>query len=181
MSAWPWPAPKDDGGARHLGSGLGLPGCPLPSTLGGFVSLAAIDGRTIIFVYTWTGRPGLPNPPDWDTIPGAHGSTLEAEGFRDHYRDFENLGCAIFGLSSQDSEHQREFSERLRLPFALLSDAGLKFADSLALPRFTTGGMNYLKRLTIAARDGRVEKIFYPVHPPDSHAAEVLAWLKIDR
>ena len=26
-------------------------------------------------------------------------------------------------------------------------------------------------------RDGVVEKVFYPVFPPDTHAAEVLAWL----
>ncbi len=26
--------------------------------------------------------------------------------------------------------------------------------------------------------DGRVEHAFYPVFPPDCHAAEVLAWLR---
>ena len=25
--------------------------------------------------------------------------------------------------------------------------------------------------------DGRIEKVFYPVFPPDAHASEVLAWL----
>jgi peroxiredoxin len=27
-------------------------------------------------------------------------------------------------------------------------------------------------------RDGRIEHVFYPVFPPDTHAAEVLAWLR---
>jgi hypothetical protein len=28
----------------------------------------------------------------------------------------------------------------------------------------------YLKRLTLILRDGRIERVFYPVHPPDTHA-----------
>jgi peroxiredoxin len=25
---------------------------------------------------------------------------------------------------------------------------------------------------------GRIEKVFYPVFPPDKHASEVIAWLR---
>jgi peroxiredoxin len=32
--------------------------------------------------------------------------------------------------------------------------------------------------LTIIARHGRIEKVFYPVVPPDTHADEVIAWPK---
>jgi len=35
-----------------------------------------------------------------------------------------------------------------------------------------------LKRLTLILYDGRIEKVFYPVFPPDRHAEEVIAWLK---
>ena len=181
MTTWPWPPPEDDGGAEHLCCGAGLPNHPLPSTQGGTIRLAAREGPAIIFIYPWTGRPGLANPPDWDAIPGAHGSTPEAEGFRDLYPEFANLGWAIYGMSSQETDDQRELAERLSLPFALLSDSGFAFSDALALPRFRTGGVTYLKRLTLAADDGRIEKIFYPVHPPGTHAAEVLAWLRSGR
>jgi peroxiredoxin len=34
-----------------------------------------------------------------------------------------------------------------------------------------------LKRLTLVVRDGRIEKVFYPVFPPDRNAEEVLDWL----
>jgi peroxiredoxin len=44
-------------------------------------------------------------------------------------------------LSTQPTDYQREMAERLRLPFEILSDAKLAFANALALPAFKTGGM----------------------------------------
>lgn len=200
-SAWPWPAPIDDGGARHLVPGMSLPDIPLPATYaGGTVSLprcgeesgvgapnemacprsivlAALPGKSVVFIYPWTGRAGLPNPPDWDHIPGAHGSTPQAEGFRDLHADFTALGAAVFGLSTQAPAHYAELAARLALPYPLLSDAGFAFARALRLPTFETGGVTYLRRLTLIVRDGRLVRAFYPVHPPDTHATEVRAWL----
>ncbi|MCL4765057.1 MAG: peroxiredoxin [Hyphomicrobiaceae bacterium] len=173
--SWPWPAPADDGGARHLARGLALPDIDLEATDGSAVSLARVPGRVVVFCYPWSGRPGLPNPPDWDTIPGAHGSTPEAEGFRDLYPGFDEMPVALFGLSLQPTEEQQEFARRLRLPFALLSDAADGFRRALRLPVLETGGKVYLKRLTLLVRGGRIERVFYPVHPPDAHAREVLA------
>ena len=173
--SWPWPAPADDGGARHLVSGLALPDIALPSTGGRTASLARVPGRAVVFCYPWTGRPGLPNPPDWDAIPGAHGSTPEIEGFRNLYLGFEEMPTALFGLSLQAPEEQQEFAQRLGLPFDLLSDAAGAFRQALDLPVFVAGGKPYLKRLTLTLRDGLIEQVFYPVHPPDVHAREVLA------
>lgn len=174
---WPYPAPEDDGGARHLVEGLKLPPLALNATDGRSIDLSARAGTSIVFVYPWTGRPGLSNPPDWDHIPGAHGSTPEAEGFRDLHGALRAAGADVFGLSSQDCGHQCELATRLALPFPVLSDAGFRFADALQLPRFETGGVAYLKRLTIVAADGAIVRTFYPVHPPDRHAFEVLSWL----
>ncbi len=52
------------------------------------------------------------------------------------------------------------------------------FADAANLPRFEAGGVPYLKRLTVVLWHGRVVTRFYPVHPPDRHAAEVRGWLQ---
>lgn len=176
--SWPYPAPLDDEGAAHLAAGTPLPNVSLPATGGEPVNLASLAGFTVVFVYPWTGRPGLPNPPNWDDIPGAHGSTPEAEGFRDLHAKFQAQGAQVLGLSGQDSSHQREFALRLKLPFNILSDEAMEFARAVSLPAFETGGVSYLKRLTLMVRDGRLAKVFYPVHPPDLHAAEVLAWLR---
>jgi peroxiredoxin len=175
--AWPYPAPADDGGARHLAPGLALPDLPLPSTHAAPINLFLRAGRAIVFVYPWAGRPGIPNPPGWDKIPGAHGSTPQAAGFRDLHGEFEARGVGVFGLSGQSQAEQREFVARLGLPFPLLSDAGLRFADALRLPRFAAGDGVYLARLTLIVSEARIAAVIYPVHPPDRHAAEVLGRL----
>ena len=38
--------------------------------------------------------------------------------------------------------------------------------------------MKLYKRLTLIAREGRIERVFYPVFPPDRNAADVLAWIR---
>ena len=37
--------------------------------------------------------------------------------------------------------------------------------------------MVLLKRLTFVAKDGWIEKVFYPVFPPNKNAEEVVDWL----
>ncbi len=177
MIPWPWPAPADDGGANHLVPGTTMPDIALPTTSGSVVSLARQRGRSILFVYTWTGRPGLANPPGWDDIAGAHGSTSQLEGVRNLSSSFASLDATVYALSAQSSDWQREVAGRLLLDFELLSDEGLHFANALRLPTFETGGATYLRRLTLSIVDGRIDWVFYPVHPPDAHARDVLAWL----
>jgi peroxiredoxin len=166
-----------EGSAQHLKRGRRMPDLDLPTTAGRSVSFARTAGLAIVYCYPWTGRPGLPNPPNWDDIPGAHGSTPEAEGFRDLYAGFRQVGAAVYGLSTQPTGYQRELAGRLGLPFELVSDEGFAFQRALSLPTFETGGVTYLQRLTFALRDGRIEQVFYPVPLPAAHAREVCAWL----
>lgn len=44
------------------------------------------------------------------------------------------------GLSSQDTDYQREVVERLRLPFQMLSDPALALAGALDLPTPSSAG-----------------------------------------
>lgn len=174
--------PVDDGATRHLKRGRLMPNLHLPATIGDPVNFATRQGRSILYCYPWTGRPGLPNPPGWDAIPGAHGSTPETEGFRDLYPGFRQVGAEVFGLSSQSSPYQLELAERLRVPFALLSDEAFALQRALSLPTFKAGGVTYLRRLTLAINSGVIERVYYPVPPPAAHAREVCAWLgMIDR
>ena len=171
----------DDGAARHLVPGQELPDLELPSSLGGTVNLARQEGVAIVYVYPWTGRPGVSDPPGWDDIPGAHGSTPETGGFRDHYPEFRRVGVEVYGLSTQDGDHQRELAERLSVPFALLSDDQLAFQKALSLPTFETGGVPYLRRLTLFIRDGKIARVFYPVAQPETHAGDLLDRLTASR
>ena len=171
------PVPVDDGAAAHL-TGVKLPSITLPATTGGLVDLSAQRGRTVVFAYPRTGKPGEdPLTPDWDSIPGARGCTPHTCGFRDLYREFQAVGCAVYGLSTQDTDYQREMAERLHVPFPVLSDAKLELTQALRLPIFTVAGRILLKRLAWVADGKRISKVFYPVFPPDKNADQVLTWL----
>jgi len=171
------PVPVDDGACQHL-PGMRVPPVSLQSTSGRKVALATLPGRTVVYCYPRSGRPGMPPPDGWDAVPGARGCTPESCGFRDHHRELMNLGAAVFGLSTQTTEYQKELVDRLHLPFEILSDAEFEFANALRLPTFEIRGMTLIKRLTLVLREGVVEKVFYPVFPPDRHAEQVVAWLR---
>jgi peroxiredoxin len=117
------PIPHDDGAADHL-TGLAMPTLSVQTSDRRSVDLAAIGpGRTIIYIYPLTGRPGVDLPEGWDAIPGARGCSTEACDFRDHSADLRAAGATqVWGLSSQDPDYQAEVVERLRLPFRMLSD-----------------------------------------------------------
>jgi peroxiredoxin len=172
------PVPRDDGTARHL-AGLRLPRLALPATDGSTVDLSGLKGRTVVYVYPRTGRPGVSAPDGWDAIPGARGCTPQSCGFRDHFTALRGLGVAqLYGLSTQDTAYQREAVERLHLPFAILSDEALELTRALRLPTFTVAGMTLLKRMAWIIDDGAITKVFYPVFPPDQSAEQVVDWLK---
>ena len=99
-------------------------------------------------------------------------------GFRDRNAEITKAGAEIFGLSTQATEYQRQMAERLHVPFEILSDAEFHLCDVLRLPTFEAGGMRLLKRLTMIARSGRIEHVFYPVFPPDESAEQALRWLR---
>ena len=172
------PVPQDDGATRHL-VGMKLPPVPIAATDGSAVDLSALRGRTVVYVYPRTGRPGQNMPDGWDAIPGARGCTPQSCSFRDRFAELQQLGVArVFGLSTQDSDYQREAADRLHLPFPVLSDADLKLTGVLKLPTFTVAGMTLLKRMVFLIDDGVMTKVFYPVFPPDKSAEEVVEWLR---
>jgi peroxiredoxin len=171
------PPPFDEGATRHL-VGARVPSVSLPATDGGTVDLSTLNGRTVVYAYPRTGRPGIENPDGWDMIPDARGCTPQSCSFRDHFAEMKGLGIDhLFGLSTQDPDYQREAAERLHLPFAILSDAHLKLTRALNLPTFETSGMTLLKRCTLVIDDRKVTHVFYPVFPPDRSATDVIEWL----
>lgn len=134
-------------------------------------------GLTLVFVYPHIGIAEGISESGWNAIPGARGCTPEACGFRDHERELRDLGASIIGASSQALDEQREAVQRHGLGYPLASDPEMELSTTLGLPSFETGGHRFYRRLTLVVRDGVVEHVFYPVFPPDRHAAAVVAWL----
>jgi peroxiredoxin len=169
------PAPEDDGAADHL-PGSRLPAVALTASNGAQVTLSELRGRSVVFAYPRTGKPGEPSlggDAFWDAIPGARGCTPQACAVRDGHARFEALGVRVFGLSTQSRDDQREAAERLHLPYPLLSDP----TAALGLPTFEVEGVTLYRRLTLIIRDGLVEDAIYPVFPSDQAAEQALVRL----
>jgi peroxiredoxin len=83
----------------------------------------------------------------------------------------------VYGLSTQSTEYQKEAATRLQLPFPLVSDNNLEFMKSLNIPIIKIEGMLLSKRVTLIANNGIIEKVFYPVFPPNENVNEVMAYL----
>lgn len=173
------PEPEDDGAAGHL-LGMALPVVRLRATDCSVVDLAGLPfGRSVLFIYPMTGQPGRPLPPGWDGVPGARGCTSELCGVRDELERLRRAGVsAVFGLSTQDRIYQAEAASRLALSYPLLADPTRTVGLALRLPTFSIGATTFYRRLTLIVHDGVIEHVFYPVFPPDTHVAEVIAWLE---
>ncbi len=171
------PIPEDDGACAHL-LGKHLPHLSLASTSGLPINLSQCPAVSVLYAYPLTGRPGVPLPPGWDEIPGARGCTPESCAFRDHHAEIRQLGAEVFGLSTQATDYQKEVHERLHLSFDLLSDEAFTFTDALSLPAFSVASMRLLRRVTLISFSGVIERVFYPIFPPDRHPAEVVSYLK---
>ena len=144
-----FPILENDGASDHLEKSS-IPSISLPNQEGNFLRLDRADTfRMILYFFPMTGRPDMPLPENWNSIPGASGCTLETCNFRDNYDDFVGLNAVPIGICSQTVEYNKEMTTRLGIPFDVLSDAKLELKDSLSLPIFSIKNKIYLKRLTL--------------------------------
>ncbi len=176
------PEPVDDGACDHL-RGLELPPIELPSTTGIVHSLHDVSSRwLVLYVYPRTGGPEVNLPEDWDLIPGARGCPPQSCAFRDHHAELQALDATVWGLSAQPIEEQREFVDRMHIPFPLLNDSALRLIEQpLRLPTFNVEDLTLYKRVTLIADEARISRVFYPVFPPDRNASEVIDYLRSGR
>ncbi|TCB92082.1 MerR family transcriptional regulator [Micromonospora zingiberis] len=167
------------GADPHRLIGRTLPALDFYATDGRPVDLAALGpGRSVIFVYPLTGRPGVDLPNSLLEVPGALRDTEQPAWFRDHHAEIRTAGAArVYGLSAQSTGYQRELAHRLRLPYPLIPDPRLTLAADLGLPTFTAGDMTLYERLTLIIADDVIEHVFHPIHFPASHALDVMRWL----
>jgi peroxiredoxin len=173
------PIPLDDGACDHLQNAR-MPNVSLLSTDDKVINLSELQGWNVIFCYPMTGRPGFSIPEGWVQIPGAAGCTPQVCSYRDKHKELSANSVGVYGISTQTSEAQKEASNRLGLPYPLLSDVDRSFSSALQLPMLEINGLKLIKRLTLIIKDGVILKCFYPVFPPDENVIEVIEWLSIN-
>jgi peroxiredoxin len=171
------PIPVDDGACEHL-EGIQFPSIVLLSTSGKKVDIGSQGEIVVVYFHPLIGRPDSPPMVGWNEIPGARGCTPQSCAFRDLHSELLELGAIVYGASSQTHPAQVEASQRLHLPFELVSDASFELAVALKLPVFEYNSSPFIKRLTLIIKNGIICKVFYPVFPSNENAANVIAWLK---
>jgi peroxiredoxin len=158
--------------------GTHIPSVLLLSVSRGIVDIGKVSGTIVLFFYPMNGIPEALPGLNWDKVPGARGCTPQSCSYRDNHDELLRLDAQVFGISSQPIEEQEEASERLHLPLELLNDSKFAISDAMNLPTFEYELSKYIKRITLIAKDGQIQKVFYPVFPPDKNVCEVINWIK---
>ena len=109
-----------------------------------------------------------------DKTPGC---TTQACEFRDNIFAFREAGAVILGVSVDDVESHKEFSEKHGLPFPILADDKKVVAKEYGVLHRFLGTFELARRDTfLIDPQGKIAKVFEKVKVP-AHSEEVLAAL----
>lgn len=106
------------------------------------------------------------------------GCTTQACEFRDNIFAFRDAGAAIVGISVDDVESHRKFSEKHGLPFPILADSTKETAKKYGVLKRFLGTMELARRDTfLIDPEGRIVKHYTDVDPKE-HSQIVLKDIK---
>ncbi|HEY9764231.1 MAG TPA: peroxiredoxin [Trichocoleus sp.] len=139
-----------------LSVGTEAPGFSAKDDAGNTVALSDFAGKTVVLYF-------YPK----DDTPGC---TVEAQGFRDKFEEYQGKDVVVLGVSRDDEASHKLFKEKYGLPFTLVADT-----DGTITQSYDVDGGGYSKRVTyIINGDGVIDKVFEKVQT-SSHAVDVLA------
>jgi peroxiredoxin Q/BCP len=134
---------------------------------GNIVNLTDFAGKPVVlFFYPKADTPGC---------------TIEACGFRDHFKKLQKAGVVVLGISRDTVKAQKKFQVKYDLPYPLLADADQAICNRFGVIKEKS---MYGKKVT------GIERTTYVIGPdqnlihefnkvkPEGHAEEVLALLK---
>ena len=112
-----------------------------------------------------------------DNTPGC---TRQACAFAGLYREFENRGVEVIGISKDSVASHIKFAEKYNLPFILLADPNREAIEAYGVwkEKKMCGkvGMGVVRTTFIIDEQGNIAKIMDKVKP-DTNAQEILAEL----
>jgi len=132
------------------------------------VSLSAFKGKDVL-VYFYPK----------DDTPGC---TKEACGFRDFWKDLQKDGIVVLGISPDDGESHRDFIQKYKLPFTLLSDPDKKlmkdwgaYGEKMMYGKKVIG---IIRSSVWIGKDGIVKKHWKKVADAAKHPEQVLETIR---
>lgn len=126
-------------------------------------SLSAYKGqKLVVFFYPKANTPGC---------------TAEACDLRDHYKELQDAGYALLGVSADSQKKQRNFSEKYSFPFPLLADEDKQVIEAFGVwgpKKFMGREYDGIHRMTfLIDENGVVERVIEKVKTK-AHAAQIL-------
>ncbi|HZK60880.1 MAG TPA: peroxiredoxin, partial [Anaerovoracaceae bacterium] len=144
--------------------GSRIPLFTLPDQNGNLFDINSVLGKKNLVIYFYPK----------DDSPGC---TKEACSFRDQFEVFKEADAVIIGISGQSVESHKEFAEKHRLSFTLLSDDGDKIRKQFGVPTNLLGLLP--GRVTyIADKTGKVIYLFNSQIQATKHVDQALSILK---
>lgn len=130
---------------------------------GNSVSLSDYKGKKlVVFFYPKANTPGC---------------TAEACNLRDHYRELQDAGYALLGVSADSQKKQSSFRDKYEFPFPLLADEDRSVIEAFGVwgpKKFMGREYDGIHRKTfIIDGSGTVERVIDKVKTKD-HAAQIL-------
>ena len=154
------------GEQEMLEIGMKAPDFMLQDKDGRTVSLSDFLGkRVVLYFYPKDNTPGC---------------TRQACAFAGAYREFQNKGVEVIGISKDSVASHVKFAEKHQLPFVLLSDPELTAIQAYGVWQekklYGKLSMGVVRTTFLIDEKGKIEKIM-PKVKPDTNAAEILAEL----
>lgn len=109
-----------------------------------------------------------------DDTPGC---TIEACKFRDSFKELQQLGVVLLGISKDSVASHKKFAEKYHLNFPILSDESketIQAYDAWGVKKFL--GKQFegtLRKTYLINPDGDIKKVYNNVNPT-IHAGEIL-------
>ena len=149
--------------------GMKAPDFTLLDKRGNSVSLSDFLGKKVVLYF-------YPK----DSTPGC---TRQACAFAQNHSNFEAKNVVVIGVSKDSVASHLKFAEKYELPFVLLSDPELQAIQAYGVWQekklYGKVSMGVVRSTYLIDEQGVIEKVM-PKVKPDTNAAEILAYLKVE-
>ncbi len=153
-----------------LQPGTKAPDFNLEDAKGNRVSLSDFAGKKVVLYF-------YPK----DNTPGC---TRQACAFAGAYRQFEDMGVPVIGISKDSVKSHQNFATKYELPFILLSDPQLEAIQAYDVWKekklYGKVSMGVVRSTYIIDENGMIQWAKEKVKP-DTNAAEILEYLESEK